>query len=294
MLLYNKTCIKHYIATMTFECKRCGTEFKAKHHLKQHYQRVVVCEAKHSMQTYSELMEIDFPKVNKPYKCAHCDKTFTQQSNRSRHQANCIHNKENEVYNENVAANPQDVATLNGMLIEELKDLRQEIKELRKEKQVTSTSIVNNTQNIYINNLQINNFGSESYNHITDEFIKNCLMNKITGAKNLIERIHFSDEAPLNKNIRLKSLKNNMVEVKKDEKWVAKDSNEALDTMITKGCSIMNKCYFNDEELMGKDLNVLDSRIQGFLLQMMDKNNNNYFDLRRRILALIKEYSDNY
>lgn len=290
MLLYNKTYIKYYITAMTFECKRCGVEFKAKHHLKQHYQRIVACEAKHSMQTYSELMEIDFPKMNKPYKCAHCEKTFTQQSNRSRHQNNCTHN----VNKQEQQGHAQEVAILNGMLIEELKDLREEIKELRKEKQGASTSIVNNTQNIYINNLQINNFGSESYDHITNEFIKHCLMNKITGIKNLIERIHFSEEAPLNKNIRLKSLKNSMVEVKKDEKWVAKDSNEALDTMITKGCSIMNKCYFNDEQLQDKDLNVLDSRIQGFLLQMMDKNNNSYYDLRRRILALIKEYTDNY
>jgi hypothetical protein len=266
---------------MSFSCKRCGTDFKARHHLKQHYQRVIVCEAKETDKTYAQLMEIDFPKVNKPFKCAHCDKTFTQQSNRSRHQTNCTHNNDKH--------KGSDVAILNGMLI----DLRQEIEELRREKQGSNTNIVHNTQNIYINNLQVNNFGFESYEHITDDFVKNCLMNKITGAKNLIERIHFSDEAPLNKNIRLKSLKNSMVEVKQDEKWVAKDSNEALDTMITKGCSIMNKCYFNSEELMDRDLNILDSRIQGFLLQMMDRNNNNYFDLRRRILALIKEYTEN-
>lgn len=79
----------------TFACKRFGTEFKSKHHLKQHYQRHIVCDAKNSTQTYAELMELDFPKINKPFKCAHCDKTFTQQSNRSRHQTTCIENRDN-------------------------------------------------------------------------------------------------------------------------------------------------------------------------------------------------------
>ncbi len=268
---------------MSHTCKRCGTDFKAKHHLKQHYQRQVTCEPKVSSQTYEQLLNIDFPKKEKPYKCKYCDKTFTLQSNRSRHQTSCEHNKTDEDNEESLR--------LNTILIEELKDLRQEIAELRRE-QKGSSNIFHNTQNIYINNLQINNFGSESYEHITDEFVRKCLMNKISGAKSLIEKIHFSEEAPLNRNVRLKSLKNSLVEVKKDEKWVAKDCNEALDTMITKGCFIMNKCYFKDEELMDRDLNELDNRIQGFLLQMMDKNNNNYFDLRRRILALIKEYSN--
>jgi hypothetical protein len=176
------------------------------------------------------------------------------------------------------------------MLIEELKDIRQEIAELRREK--SSNQSIINAQNIYINNIQVNNFGAETYDHITDEFVRHCLMNKVQGAKSLIERIHFSDEVPENCNVRLKSLKNSIVEVKNNEKWVAKSCNEALETMISKGCNIMNKCYFKDEELMDKDLNELDHRIQGFLLQMMDKNNNNYFDLRKRILVLIKEYSD--
>lgn len=268
---------------MAYICKRCGTEFKAKHHLKQHYKRQILCEAKVSTKGYKELMELDFPSVIKVFKCAYCDKTFNHQPNRSRHQSNC---KENKDVNNNMV----DAVKINDMLIEELKDIRQEIAELRREKS-SSPSIIN-AQNIYINNIQLNNFGAETYDHITDEFVRHCLMNKVQGAKSLIERIHFSDEVPENRNVRLKSLKNSIVEVKKDEKWVANSCNEALETMISKGCNIMNKCYLNDEELMDKDLNELDHRIQAFLLQMMDKNNNNYFDLRKRILALIKEYSD--
>lgn len=63
--------------------------------------------------------------------------------------------------------------------------------------------------------------------------------------------------------------------------------------MIRKGFLIMNKCY-NDENtwIKEKDVNELDLRIQNFLIEIMDKGNKNYFELRRRILALVIEYSD--
>jgi hypothetical protein len=79
---------------MAFSCGRCGYEFKAKHHLKQHLTRQTVCEASISDKTYATLLSEEFvPKV-KPYKCSYCEKTFTQQSNKSRHQSSCLHKPE--------------------------------------------------------------------------------------------------------------------------------------------------------------------------------------------------------
>lgn len=139
----------------------------------------------------------------------------------------------------------------------------------------------------------MNNFGQEKCDHLSDEFIQKCMLNNNTGVKALIEKLHFSDDVPDNKNIRLRSLKNNLVEVIKNDKWIPKDANEAMDSMIRKGFLIMNKCY-NDENtwIKEKDVNELDLRIQNFLIEIMDKGNKNYFELRRRILALVIEYSD--
>jgi hypothetical protein len=173
-------------------------------------------------------------------------------------------------------------------LIAEIQGLRNEIAELR----TTSAANSNNTVQITINNnIQINNFGTESYEHITDEFIKVCMLDRVPGVKNLIEKIHFSEDAPMNRNVRLKSLKNSLLEVKKDDKWVTKDTNEALETMIKKGCSILNQSYYADEQLMERDLTELDNKVQQFLTEILVRDNNNYYALRKRILALVIEYS---
>jgi len=118
-------------------------------------------------------------------------------------------------------------------------------------------------------------------------------MNNISGVHSLIEKIHFSEEAPENKNVRLKSKKNNLVEISNNAKWVVKDANDAMETMINKGCRILNGYYYNPiSGLLEQDINELDTRIQNFLSSIMDKNNKHYFTLRRRILALLIEHND--
>lgn len=110
----------------TFQCKRCGTEFGAKHHLKQHYQRHIVCDPLVSSKTYAELLEDDFGKVEKPFKCRHCDKSFTQQSNRSRHEGSCD-NKHIQI------AHNTSFNTLNNTLLDEITTLRVELQIKNKE-----------------------------------------------------------------------------------------------------------------------------------------------------------------
>lgn len=280
---------------MTFVCERCGHSFKCKHHLKQHLKRVTMCEPLSSTKTTAELFDENFEPKSKPHKCNYCDKTFSHPSNKSRHQSTCTarsvvedatnDNQANQVFQQKASEQ------INMLLVEHLKELRVELAEMRKMQQTNVVNNINN-QNITINNnVQINSFGKESYDHISTDFIKSCLMNRLPGVKSLIEKIHFSDEALMNKNVRLKSIKNSLVEVRKDDKWVPKDTNEAVDTMIKKGCFIMNKCYYEDTDIMDRDINDLDNRIQQFLVQIMDNTDNNYYSLRRRILALIIEYS---
>lgn len=118
-------------------------------------------------------------------------------------------------------------------------------------------------------------------------------MNNMSGVNSLIERIHFSDDVPENKNVRLRSLKNKLVEVAKDHKWIVKDANEAMETMIKNGCKLLNGYYFNEDTgIQNYDIKEIDTRIQTFLMSIMDRNNQQYFDLRRRILSLIVENSN--
>jgi 5-methylcytosine-specific restriction endonuclease McrA len=106
---------------MTYVCRRCGTDFKAKHHLKQHYQRQIVCEDKHSSTSYVDLLEQEFPKKNKPFKCKYCDNSYTQQSNRSRHQMEC---------DSKPSVGCQNDKSKEGYLLKEIKDMKIQINDI--------------------------------------------------------------------------------------------------------------------------------------------------------------------
>ncbi len=255
---------------MVCKCKRCGYVCEYKYLLKRHLTRKIPCKILLEDISIDDLLkELNDDNIDKKYKCEYCDRQFTDQSNKNKHQKIC----KNE--------------------INKLKDTISILQEqMSKLQQNNVTTIQQTTIHNHNLNITLNNFGNESYDHIHDDFIKQCIMNNISGVKSLIEKIHFSEEAPENKNIRLKSIKNNLVEISNNSKWIVKDANEAMETMIHKGYHILNGYYYNPEYgLADKDINELDTRIQSFLLSIMDKNNKHYFTLRRRILALLIEHS---
>lgn len=255
------------------ECKRCGYNARSKYELRRHLQKVTPCTVKNENIAIEVLLEeLD---IGKEYCCNKCGKKFAWSSNRYHHQKLC------EVKQETT---------------QELKD---EIKELKKQIQNMQTIVVNNnivnnnTTNIVQQNIniQINNFGSETYNHLTDEFITTCLQNEVVGVKDLIEKIHFSNEVPENKNVRLKSIKNRIVEIANNESWVVQDATEAMDTMIKKGKRLLERQYY-ESDIYNQELENLDMRIQDFLASIIDKNSQHYHALRRRIFALIIQQSN--
>jgi hypothetical protein len=258
----------------TFCCGRCGNDFSKKQYLKQHLRRKTPCEAVISTLSMEEVYQKTFPKLDTGFTCKHCNKKFTHSCNRYRHQAICTEGVKHD-----------------NSLNDRIKQLEDQIKNLHRQN-ITNIQTQNNyNHQITIN---VNSFGNESYDHLTDEFIQHCLLNNNAGVKALLEKIHFSEDAPQNKNIRLKSLKNSLIEVLADDRWVTKDKNEALDMMITKGCRVINNYYYNTEnEIRERDINELDMRIQNFLHDIIGKNNNRYYNLRRRILALVIDHTSN-
>lgn len=157
-----------------------------------------------------------------------------------------------------------------------------------------NTAITNNF------NITLNKFGNESYAHITDDFLKQCIQQNMQGVKALIEKIHFSPEALENKNVRMKSLKHNQVEVATEKAWVVKDANETTDAIIKKGSCLL-KDYYSRElaPLLSTlysnegDVEQIDMRLEMFLAHILHKNEQ-YYNLRRSVLNLIIHYSEHY
>ena len=103
------------------------------------------------------------------------------------------------------------------------------------------TNINNNTTNNIIN---INCFGNENLDYITDKVIIHC-MNQIYGSiPLLIEKIHFDPEHPENYNIQIpnKKLPHAKIMNRKKE-WQVVNKNDAIDSMIDNGYNILDEKF---------------------------------------------------
>ena len=97
-----------------------------------------------------------------------------------------------------------------------------------------NTQHVNNTQNNdnsnnkTINNIHINNYGEENLEMLTDDFKKQCVRHPYYALIKIIEKIHFNDEYPENKNIRLLNKRDNKLQVRDNGKWNYRNKEETI------------------------------------------------------------------
>jgi hypothetical protein len=97
-------------------------------------------------------------------------------------------------------------------------------------------TINNNSNNNNINNnIQVNIqcFNHENLDYISHEFAKQCLDSGVFGVNPMLDKIYFDKEHPENCNVKLRSLKNSLVEVFKDHQWVPQGLCVTIDRMIT-------------------------------------------------------------
>lgn len=280
-------------------CERCGYKTNLKGNLVKHLKCKNPCSTQHSDRDRSILLEAIIPKKNEE-NCRHCewcDKLISK-TNMGKHRKVCKNNPHAEMADLNIEENNHNDIEENkeseeiAIMREEIRQLRQEIQSIKQNIASPSNVSIANVQNMNIVNFQLNNFGNESVDHITNEFIGACINGNVNGMKKLIEKIHFSEEAPANKNIRMKSRKDKLVEVQKNNKWEVRDAKDATECMIKKGVQIVSEYYHGDiNGIRDYDDNVLHNKIQAFLTDLLGKKTNQYYDLRKRIYALIVEYT---
>ncbi len=171
-----------------------------------------------------------------------------------------------------------------------LDHLENEFKKLRHTNQSQSSTTINGL--VQYNNIQVNlnNFGQENISHLTHDFLSHCLMNPSKGFPSLIENIHYHKDVPENRNIRCKSLKQNIFEKYIDSEWRSCDASNTLDELIRKGYRILNTHYtqhfMNDPEFMD---NEMKQRAMERFRFLSDKTCNDYFSVKRELRLLIKD-----
>jgi hypothetical protein len=131
--------------------------------------------------------------------------------------------------------------------------------------QFNGTNIMGNVINNTIN-INLNNFGKESLEHISDEFLDKCIKKLNKGMVDLLENIHYNKNVPENNNIRIKSIKQNLLEKYQEGEWIECDKNNTLDELIRKGFKILYQHY-----LCSKDENIEENK-ESFFRYIRRKN----------------------
>jgi hypothetical protein len=240
-------------AAIPFKCVNCYKTFTKSNHLKRHQPR---CQG-----------------LQCPNQCPLCKKVLSSSSARSRHMKLC-----------------KDVCLELGPCTP-VKNEGHTITNINSHNQIqNNTHNIGTQQNIV--NIHINNFGSEDVSHISDEYKKMCIQGiNGLGVKMMVEKTHFDPNVPENHNVRLKSKKYQQVQVKEDDRWKTKDSNDAVDSMMMKSCKHLMEHYW-DSEIKNEDINHHSSLMIQNLMRIRCRNPSVYHTLRRQIFAMICDAHD--
>ena len=251
-----------------YYCYRCGYSVKNKTHFTKHLNRKNPCHPIHSnmsvedvKKTYNIFSKKTTPKnpkndpkeprndpekprndpenpEKKPkniYQCKYCQRVLSKSCHLNRHYKRCKKLKEiNEL---------ELIKEENEILKMKYEVIKKEKKKIRKEieKILVSNCTINNynTNNTII----INNFGSERIDYLSKKYLTNLLKRPYTGIPQLLKDIHFNDEHPENKNIRIKNKKLKYGEVVNNNKWEVKNKKEIINDMVDNSYSILDEHY---------------------------------------------------
>ena len=225
-----------------YDCKICNFSSKIKTHLnrhlktKKHLNNEKNYEEENKKKTTQNLKiphfslkiphntsQISDHNNKELYNCVYCYKEFSRKDNLNRHiEKSCKKKRElDKIENENskIIEKQNKIINLQSKQINKLLE--------KNAKQINNTQNNNNSTNI-INNIHINNYGEENLEMLTDEFKERCITRAFYAIIDIIRKIHFNDDYPENKNMRLVNKRDNKIQVLTNGKWQYRYKDEAV------------------------------------------------------------------
>ena len=186
------------------------------------------------------------------FECDFCNATFKHKSGKYRHQNNnCKVKKSQIAIIEEMKSQmrEQEVRHSEQMREQEVRH-SEEIREFRKElMKITEIALskpsggnrnCNNTTN---NNIIINAYGKEDISFLKDKDFLEMLNSSGTSVQTLVKKIHFNEEHPENKNVKITNRKQPYAKVYNGDKWLLKDKKETISDLVEDKMNILDSKF---------------------------------------------------
>lgn len=220
---------------MVYHCARCGYVTERKCDIHKHiFKRKDLCPSHKSDISKSEMIFIydkDVKKENdnnvneqNEYVCYFCPNAFCTRTGRLHHIKKSHPNEYQDIKSEPSQA--PNIENTNTTTIDG---------DHNTVNNTINNPVTNNITNIHIH---LNPFGQENKEYLTDEQRQHCLSGGYAGLQKLLFDIFFNEKHPENHNIKLKSIKNQHVNLYMHDTnlesnvWKAKHVDDALTTMV--------------------------------------------------------------
>lgn len=232
-------------------------------------------------------------KINK-YRCKYCHRTYKYSQGLSKHiKYTCKKSQDEDL---------KELARLLNQTKEEINETKEEMTEIIKSKDwqldkmqkqidkltnklqikhVVNGDIINNNT---IYNIQLLNYGSTDYSHLTEVDYIDCINDCNHCVMTLIERVHFNKNKPENMNIYISSIKGNYVMVYKDNAWQIQNKKEQIDDLYDYNEVLLENWYDEYKQkypdiiksfkryLKNRDDNTIINEVKHEILKMLYNN----------------------
>lgn len=191
-----------------------------------------------------EIIGENIPNVNvKKYECDYCNKSFQSLIYLKKHVSQlCSRNLRFEQHMIQERLKRIEKLKLDNI---EMKEKIYYIAKTLPRYCVEDGKIINIEKNYidFYDQKNINPFGDEYLDHVTDKFMRKMIMNPDIGLANLIRIIHFNNDIPQNRNLFVKTRNFTKVEVFTKEGWKTQQRRDVFHNIIVSKRNIMDD-YF--------------------------------------------------
>jgi hypothetical protein len=245
------------------QCDRCGSVFTTKTNLRKHFNRKYICKPILNDISIEDLKEKY--KVKKGcYKCENCGKEYKSKVGKCKHKKKCLVNpiiiEKNE--NDKLKNELESVKKEKNKEVIRRKELEKQVEQLILEKtqlQEAHAKVINNdhsnTNNITTigrdqNIIIVNNFGEENIEYLLkdENFVKKCIESPINSIHQYLDNVHFNNEHPENKNIKMTNLLGPYMDYIKEGKWNKIEKNILIPKIINKSIDTVDNIMYADLE----------------------------------------------